>query len=493
MENDKDGSVTNEEKLISVLGKQSDAAEALLQQPDLLFQVKKFLDQFHVGDDESKLLLFVGLIYSLKNRGGLSFAVKSSSSAGKTNLVTKVLDLLPASSIQKLDGSSEKGLIYSDNVEAPILFLREFAGVTETSTQVLKLSSWDGGFEYAVVEKNAQGKLEGKTRKISARAFVTTTTKLSLDEELENRCLSLSCDETVLQTRRIKTFIADSENSAFQNFGTTSKEDRQKTVIQSIAALLPEGKVFVPFAKDAVVLLPDELRIRRDATRLLLIIKASALLHFKQRPKIIAPNGDAAILALPADLAFAVRISGSAFAKSLSGLVGRMGDVFEACKAANGPISTASVAAATGIPTNTIRPALRELEKQGYLELDESESHSRKIIYRLASRQHLPDADRISAKKDLISLVKSQMEAYRQHQHREGYQYLNWDPESIPQTIIDPLTGRELNIIQVVGGMGGNADANNVQKTLDLRGKEDEANGQHSPNADAILTAETEV
>lgn len=484
-----------EEQIIAQLKEYEDKALLLLERPDVLHQIKKFLDSRHVGDDEAKILLYVGLCYSLRNRGGLSFAVKSTSSAGKTHLTNSVLELLPSSLIQKLGGSSEKGLIYSIDADAPILFLREFSGVSETANQVLKLSSADGGFEYAVVEKDDNGKLQGTTKKLAARAFITTTTRLALDDELENRCLALSCDESEQQTKAIKNFIASEELRQLENFGTTGKQEKQQSVVHAVSSQLPEGDVFVPYADAVIGLLPNELRARRDTTRMLSIIKAVALLHFRQRPTITTPDKKQAIIALPEDFAMALRISGKALSQTISGLGGRLLQVFEAAKTLDQEgkqITTAGITEKRpDIPANTARPALTVLWERGVIIEDEVNSTKNRRIYRLASHQHTPYADEKRPVLDVFLLVEAALKFHQQHQHERGYTLERWDWNPGDRKYICPLTGERLSIETTLGltgaGVGGNANATDAQKTLDLRVKPEPENHQHTPYADAML------
>src|SRR3546814_5764227 len=108
-----------------------------------------------------------------------------------------------------------------------------------------------------------------------------TTTAIDIDEELMNRCLVLTVDESREQTRAIHALQRRRQTLE----GLLAGEDRAVTLaLHRNAQTLLEGvKVVNPFA-DRLTFLDDKTRTRRDHMKYLTLIQAIALLHQHQRP-----------------------------------------------------------------------------------------------------------------------------------------------------------------------------------------------------------------
>jgi hypothetical protein len=107
-----------------------------------------------------------------------------------------------------------------------------------------------------------------------------TTTAIDIDEELMNRCLVLSVDESREQTRAIHMAQRHRQTLA----GLLASEDRAATLAlhRNAQSLLEPVRVVNPFA-DELTFLDDKTRTRRDHMKYLTLIQAIALLHQYQR------------------------------------------------------------------------------------------------------------------------------------------------------------------------------------------------------------------
>ena len=113
-----------------------------------------------------------------------------------------------------------------------------------------------------------------------------TTTAPSLDEELQNRCIVLSVDESREQTERIHALQREARTEA----GLARKVRRAEllTLHRNAQRLLEPLPVFNPFA-DRLRFLSNQLRTRRDHEKYLLLIDTLAVLFQHQRErKIVA-------------------------------------------------------------------------------------------------------------------------------------------------------------------------------------------------------------
>jgi DNA primase len=132
--------------------------------------------------------------------------------------------------------------------------------------------------------KNATtGNLETQEYRVEGPVMLfSTTTAIDLDEELLNRCLVLSVDESREQTELIHA----QQRKRRTLEGLKASEDKQRliTLHQNAQRLLRPLKVVNPFAEH-LTFLSDKTRTRRDHEKYLALIDAIALLHQYQREK----------------------------------------------------------------------------------------------------------------------------------------------------------------------------------------------------------------
>jgi hypothetical protein len=112
--------------------------------------------------------------------------------------------------------------------------------------------------------------------------IMLTTTAIDLDEELQNRCLTLSVDDSAEQTARIHTLQRERRTLA----GLVLKAERAELlrVLKNAQRLLLPVEVLNPFAP-ALTFPSTRTRNRRDHEKYLTLIDAIALLHQHQRPR----------------------------------------------------------------------------------------------------------------------------------------------------------------------------------------------------------------
>ena len=137
-----------------------------------------------------------------------------------------------------------------------------------------------------------------------------TTTAIDLDEELQNRCLTLVVDVSAAQTARIHTLQRERRTLA----GLITREERKELlrVLKNAQRLLAPLHVVNPFAS-ALTFPSERTRARRDHEKYLTLIDAIALLHQHQRPirqHVVAGRAVDYIEATPADIALANELGG---------------------------------------------------------------------------------------------------------------------------------------------------------------------------------------
>jgi DNA primase len=167
-----------------------------------------------------------------------------------------------------------------------------------------------------------------------------TTTAIDIDEELQNRCLTLTVDESREQTERIHTL----QRQARTLEGLQRKKRRQNVLalLRNAQRLLEPVDVVNPWA-DRLTFTAERTRTRRDHEKYLTLIDAIALLHQHQRERqtlkaeiLKAENGVPAsgeyITVTLDDIALANRLAPELLGRSLDELPPQTRRVFEACK-----------------------------------------------------------------------------------------------------------------------------------------------------------------
>ncbi len=255
------------------------ACQELAESPDILAEFVQDLERCRlVGEGRNAKLLYLALTSRLLEKI-VSVAVKGPSSAGKSYLVKQVMGFFPESACWFFSGMSEKTLFYT---EEPLshrhIVLSEAAGVGgDFQDYVIRTLLSEGFLEYEFVEKTSEGLRPRRLRKDSPTGFVTTTTRSSLFWENETRYLSLTVTDTREQTRRV--FRAISEESVEEpNLGRW----------QALQVWLEssERQVSVPFATTLAEKIADvAVRLRRDFSVILSLIRAHALLHQTTRER----------------------------------------------------------------------------------------------------------------------------------------------------------------------------------------------------------------
>jgi hypothetical protein len=141
----------------------------------------------------------------------------------------------------------------------------------------------EGELTIASTGKNAQtGRMTAQEYHVKGPVMIMlTTTAIDLDEELLNRCIVLTVDESREQTRAIHALQRQRETVE----GMLAKLQRD-AIIQlhrNAQRLLRPLRVVNPYARQ-LTFLDDRTRTRRDHMKYLGLIRAIALLHQYQRP-----------------------------------------------------------------------------------------------------------------------------------------------------------------------------------------------------------------
>jgi DNA primase len=300
-----------------------EAALALLRDPRLLDRIEAdFARAGVVGEATNVLVGHLATVSRLLPRP-LAVIIQSASAAGKTSLMEAVLAFVPPEQRVHYSAMTGQALFYlgEQDLRHKVLSVVEEEGA-ERASYALKLLQSEGELTIASTGKDPQtGKLVTHTYRVEGPVqLFLTTTALSLDEELLNRALVLTVDESAAQTRAIHR----RQRAARTLDGLLARAERDDLtrLHQNAQRLLEPLAVVNPYAPD-LTFLDGRTRTRRDHEKYLTLIDAIALLHQHQREhRTVTRHGRTLryIEVTPEDIAVANRLATEVLARSLDEL-----------------------------------------------------------------------------------------------------------------------------------------------------------------------------
>jgi hypothetical protein len=194
-----------------------------------------------------------------------------------------VIALMPESDKVQYSAMTGQSLFYmgETSLKNKILAIAEEEGAHNAS-YALKLLQSEGKITIASTGKDeTTGNMETKEYSVEGPVMLfMTTTAIDIDEELLNRCLVLTVNETRQQTEAIHQI----QRQSFTLDGL--KADTQKQHItrthQNAQSLIRPLKVVNPYA-DQLTFMSNKTRTRRDHMKYLNLINTIALIHQYQR------------------------------------------------------------------------------------------------------------------------------------------------------------------------------------------------------------------
>lgn len=272
-----------EKKRVELTDVEREAALSLLQSPDLIKRILSDFKNCGVIGEETNLLTGYLASISRKLDEPLAVIIQSQSAAGKTSLMDAVLAMVPEEDKVKYSAMTGQSLFYMGEValKNKILAIAEEEGARQAS-YALKLLQSEGEISIASTGKDPQtGKLVTHQYRVEGPVMIfLTTTAIEIDEELLNRCLVLTVNETREQTRLIQDLQRKQQTIA----GLIAKKEKSHILKlhQNAQRLLRPVLVANPFA-EKLTFLSERTRTRRDHMKYLGLIRAIALLHQYQR------------------------------------------------------------------------------------------------------------------------------------------------------------------------------------------------------------------
>jgi DNA primase len=235
-----------------------------------------------VGEPSNAVVAYLACI-SRKLASPLAVVIQSTSAAGKSTLMDAVLALVPEEDRVHYSAMTGQSLFYlgEQEIKHRILAIAEEEGVRQAA-YALKVLQSQGELTIASTGKDpSTGMLVTQQYRVEGPVMLfLTTTAIDVDEELVNRCLVLTINESREQTRAIQ--VRQRSRRTLAGLLAQSESEATRRLHQNAQRLLRPLAVVNPFA-ERLTFLDDRTRTRRDHAKYLTLIDAIALLHQHQR------------------------------------------------------------------------------------------------------------------------------------------------------------------------------------------------------------------
>ena len=306
--------------VVTLTPEEREAALTWLREPNLIGRLRAAFHQAGIIGEETNTLVAYLAGVSRKLERPLAIIIQSASAAGKTTLMDAVLSFFPEEERVKYSAMTGQSLYYlgETNLKHKILAVVEEAGA-EKASYALKLLQSEGELTIASTGKDpATGKMVTQEYHVEGPVMIfLTTTAIDLDEELQNRCLTLAVGESAEQTGRIHRLQRERRTLA----GLIARAERQDVLkkLRNAQRLLQTVDVLNPYAP-SLTFATARTRNRRDHEKYLTLIDAIALLHQHQREARTLPSGQRFIEVTLDDIALANELAPEILGRSLDEL-----------------------------------------------------------------------------------------------------------------------------------------------------------------------------
>lgn len=296
---------------------------ALLRDPNLMDRVAADVEATGVVGEASNALVAYLACVSRKLEKPLAVLIQSTSAAGKSTLMDALLALMPESERVHYSAMTGQSLFYlgETSMKHKILAIAEEEGVRQAA-YALKVLQSQGELTIASTGKDpATGQLVTQEYRVEGPVMLfLTTTAIDVDEELLNRCLVLTINESREQTAAIQA--RQRKARTLDGLLAKATSDAVLSAHRAAQVLLRPLAVVNPFAEQ-LTFASDRVRLRRDHAKYLALIDSIALLHQYQRPvRSVVHNG--AVLeyveVTAGDIALANRLAHEVLGRSLDEL-----------------------------------------------------------------------------------------------------------------------------------------------------------------------------
>ena len=262
--------------------KERRSAMDFLKAKHLLRNTNRYIGQSGVIGEETNRLLMYLIFTSRKMENPLHCVSFGSSGSGKTDLQSKVADLIPDEDKLSLTSLSSNSFYYfkRNELKNKLVLIEDLDGADDVLYPLRELQS-KKIISKSVVQKSLGG--QGKTTNLVVEGPVSVagcTTKESLYEDNSNRSFLLYIDESEEQDERIMSYQRK------MSAGKINYQDEMdaQVLLKNVQRLLQPIRVINPFA-EYLTLPKSVFKRRRTNAHYLQFIEAVTFYHQHQRDK----------------------------------------------------------------------------------------------------------------------------------------------------------------------------------------------------------------
>jgi DNA primase catalytic core len=380
-------------------------ALALLRDPKLVHRIIHDFDRCGVvGEEINKLVAYLGAT-SRKMKKPLAVLVQSESAAGKSSLIDAALSFIPDEDKEVYSALTGQALFYAEmDLSHKVLSVAEEEGA-QSATYALKILQSEGRLQLLTTTKDpSTGQNKAKRQEVKGPvSLLTSTTSVDVDEELQNRCITLTVDESREQTRRIHAVQRELET--LEGKRRLIERKHLITLHQNAQRLLKPIEVVNNLA-DGVTFSDDRTRARRDHMKLLTLIRVIAFLHQHQRPTKVLDDGTPYIEVTEADMALAEQLSNAVLRRSMDTIPPKTRELFgNICRLIDDKLvadgdaaidvwfTVRDVVDAFSLSDTIVTKHLSRLQKAELIECGHRSGHSQRLWYRVVTTPNAFAAD----------------------------------------------------------------------------------------------------
>lgn len=373
---------------VQIVLTEAEKSEALefLRSPDLMALILEHFERSGIVGEEINLLVGYLAATSRLLDKPLHVLYQSSSAAGKTTIMKAVLDKMPEESVQLYTDLSPAALYYLMREISHTIMAIEEDITSDEVRHLLKILKTEGMIRKMVSVKNEQtGRHEAvQFEKKGPVAVFSTSTRLWISEEDQNRDIICTADESREQTRRI--IQMQNRLASVEGLHIKREAETLQKLHRNAQRLLRPLTVLFPVSE--LVYSDHRHRLRRDHGKYRSLVSAIALLHQYQRPlqrrEVLPGEFEEYIEATAADIRLASEISDVVLASSLDDLPPQTRNFYEqTCKLVlekgqNAdvivPVTRRDLAACTGLSLTTVGNHLDRLRALEFVYRPEGKS-----------------------------------------------------------------------------------------------------------------------
>lgn len=315
-----------------------------------------------VGEENSRLLLFL-LTLSYKNAKPLHGIVQGSSGSGKTNLISRIADMMPQEDVLRFTRITE-GSLYNwgeYDLFKKVIVIEDLDGLEEKALYALREFISNQVLRSSVTVKDKKGNNKSRKKEVKGQfSSLSATTKGETYEDNMNRSFLLAVDESGQQTSKIINY----QNRRAAGEVDENQEQENIRFVREVVRLLKPYTVINPFAPK--IQLPEKVQqIRRLNEMYQAVIKQVALVNQYQRKT----TQDGKLIAQIEDVEQATEILFESIVLKVDELDGSLRAFYEKLKKTfkEKEFSRFEAMAATGFKKTQLQFYLNELLRFEYL------------------------------------------------------------------------------------------------------------------------------